>query len=113
MLTATETDDRLAVIVFDRADPEFFLAHFHIADPTLTEAVPPSADRDASLAERAWSGSAGCLSPPLEKAMPDFTFPSRFATHEIPTNGVTIHTRVGGAGPAVVLLHGYGETGDM
>jgi hypothetical protein len=25
----------------------------------------------------------------------------------------TIHVRVGGKGPAVVLLHGYGETGDM
>jgi len=24
-----------------------------------------------------------------------------------------IHVRVGGHGPAVVLLHGYGETGDM
>ncbi|RWK39512.1 MAG: alpha/beta hydrolase [Mesorhizobium sp.] len=27
--------------------------------------------------------------------------------------GTTIHVRVGGTGPAVVLLHGYGETGDM
>ena len=45
--------------------------------------------------------------------MSDFTFPSSFKTQEISTNSVTIHTRVGGAGPAVVLLHGYGETGDM
>jgi predicted esterase len=45
--------------------------------------------------------------------MSDFTFPSSFKTQEISTNGATIHTRVGGAGPAVVLLHGYGETGDM
>lgn len=29
------------------------------------------------------------------------------------TNGTTIHVRVGGGGSAVVLLHGYGETGDM
>lgn len=42
-----------------------------------------------------------------------FTFPSSFRTQEISTNGVTIHVRVGGAGPAVALLHGYGETGDM
>ena len=40
-------------------------------------------------------------------------FPSAFKTQEITTNGTTIHVRVGGAGPAVVLLHGYGETGDM
>ena len=32
---------------------------------------------------------------------------------EIATNGTTLYVRVGGTGPAVVLLHGYGETGDM
>lgn len=40
-------------------------------------------------------------------------FPPSFKTQEITTNGTTIHVRVGGSGPAVVLLHGYGETGDM
>src|SRR6478609_7670858 len=40
-------------------------------------------------------------------------FPSSFKTQDIATNGTTIHVRVGGKGPAVVLLHGYGETGDM
>jgi pimeloyl-ACP methyl ester carboxylesterase len=40
-------------------------------------------------------------------------FPAGFQTQEIETNGATIHVRVGGTGPAVVLLHGYGETGDM
>jgi pimeloyl-ACP methyl ester carboxylesterase len=40
-------------------------------------------------------------------------FPASFRSQEIETNGVTIHVRVGGKGPAVVLLHGYGETGDM
>lgn len=45
--------------------------------------------------------------------MSDFTFPISFKIKEISTNGVTLHTRVGGAGPAVMLLHGYGETGDM
>ena len=40
-------------------------------------------------------------------------FPASFRTREIRTNGATIHVRVGGRGPAVVLLHGYGETGDM
>ena len=40
-------------------------------------------------------------------------FPSSFTTQEIEANGTTIHVRIGGAGPAVVLLHGYGETGDM
>jgi len=49
----------------------------------------------------------------MENEMSGFTFPNSFKMHEISTNSVTIHTRVGGAGPAVVLLHGYGETGDM
>jgi pimeloyl-ACP methyl ester carboxylesterase len=40
-------------------------------------------------------------------------FPAEFKIEEIATNGTTIHVRVGGSGPAVVLLHGYGETGDM
>jgi len=40
-------------------------------------------------------------------------FPASFQERDIPTNGTTIHVRVGGSGPAVVLLHGYGETGDM
>jgi len=42
----------------------------------------------------------------------DFSFP-RFAVREVAGNGATIHVRSGGSGPAVVLLHGYGETGDM
>lgn len=42
-----------------------------------------------------------------------FAFPTGFRTQEVPTPGATIHVRVGGKGPAVVLLHGYGETGDM
>jgi pimeloyl-ACP methyl ester carboxylesterase len=40
-------------------------------------------------------------------------FPNGFVIKEIATNGTTLHVRVGGKGPAVVLLHGYGETGDM
>jgi len=39
-------------------------------------------------------------------------YPDGFATKNVETNGATIHTRVGGRGPAVVLLHGYGVTGD-
>ena len=39
-------------------------------------------------------------------------FPDSFRTLDIETNGATIHTRVGGSGPAVVLQHGYGVTGD-
>jgi pimeloyl-ACP methyl ester carboxylesterase len=40
-------------------------------------------------------------------------FPPNFSAQDIAVHGVSIHTRVGGHGPAVLLLHGYGETGDM
>ncbi len=40
-------------------------------------------------------------------------FPASFHSQEIKTNGTTLHVRVGGHGPAVVLLHGFGDTGDM
>ncbi len=40
-------------------------------------------------------------------------FPAGFRTQNTPTNGTTLHVRVGGQGPAALLLHGYGETGDM
>jgi pimeloyl-ACP methyl ester carboxylesterase len=40
-------------------------------------------------------------------------FPKDFRTQDIATNGATMHVRVGGHGPAVVLLHGFGDTGDM
>jgi pimeloyl-ACP methyl ester carboxylesterase len=48
--------------------------------------------------------------PALAQVVP---FAPAFHTQEITTNGTTIHVRVGGKGPAVTLLHGYGETGDM
>src|SRR6202045_3160269 len=49
-------------------------------------------------------------SPALARIEP---FPAAFKTAMIATNGTKLYVRVGGNGPAVVLLHGYGETGDM
>jgi pimeloyl-ACP methyl ester carboxylesterase len=40
-------------------------------------------------------------------------FPPGMRVEEIETDGATIHTRVGGQGPAVVMSHGFGDTGDM
>src|SRR5215470_17371323 len=42
-----------------------------------------------------------------------FIYPSHFRTQQISSNGTVVHVRIGGKGPAVLLLHGYGETGDM
>jgi len=40
-------------------------------------------------------------------------FPSDFDSRDIETNGTTLHVRIGGQGPAVVMLHGFADTGDM
>lgn len=40
-------------------------------------------------------------------------FPESFKQQDIQTDGATIHVRVSGRGAAVVLLHGFGDTGDM
>ena len=41
------------------------------------------------------------------------SFPPSFRSRNLKVNGATIHVRVGGKGPAVVMLHGFGDTGDM
>src|SRR5258706_15930467 len=53
------------------------------------------------------------LALPTPSSAQTLSFPSNFTKREVATNGATIHVRSGGTGPAVVLLHGYGETGDM
>ena len=40
-------------------------------------------------------------------------FPKGFHAEQIATNGTALHVRTGGHGPAIVLLHGFGDTGDM
>ena len=42
-----------------------------------------------------------------------YPFPAVMQTRTIETNGTSIHVRVGGHGPAVVMLHGFGTTGDV
>jgi pimeloyl-ACP methyl ester carboxylesterase len=40
-------------------------------------------------------------------------FPASFRTQKIDTNGTKYYVRTGGTGPAVLLVHGFGDTGDM
>jgi pimeloyl-ACP methyl ester carboxylesterase/quercetin dioxygenase-like cupin family protein len=40
-------------------------------------------------------------------------FPPALHEMEITSGDATLHVRVGGEGPAVVMLHGFGDTGDM
>jgi pimeloyl-ACP methyl ester carboxylesterase len=40
-------------------------------------------------------------------------FAPGFTSHTVHAGGRTIYYRIGGSGPAVLLLHGYGDTGQM
>ena len=57
--------------------------------------------------------AAAAVSADLIGAAELGVFPAGFRTLDIPTDGATIHVRVGGQGPAVVMIHGFGDTGDM
>ncbi len=50
------------------------------------------------------------VAPTLARIQP---FPDTFHTQVIETNGTRLFVRVGGQGPGVILLHGFGDTGDM
>ena len=58
-------------------------------------------------------GLIGALILTLSASAAVLPFPPAFRMMDIQTDGATIHVRVGGSGPAVVMLHGFGDTGDM
>lgn len=51
--------------------------------------------------------------PALESAAEVRPFPADFRESQMTVSDGTQHVRVGGKGPAIVLLHGFGDTGDM
>jgi pimeloyl-ACP methyl ester carboxylesterase len=75
-----------------------------LASSTGGQAMKYSARLFATMALALSSVAAAAQVPP---------FPASFKSQDIAANGTTLHVRVGGKGPAVVLLHGFGETGDM
>jgi pimeloyl-ACP methyl ester carboxylesterase len=60
-----------------------------------------------------WLLLLGLIFAAMSPALAIEPFPKAFKTREIATNGTTLHVRIGGTGPAVVLLHGFADTGDM
>src|SRR5437879_1149691 len=56
------------------------------------------------------TAAAVLVTPAVARIAP---FPGSFHTQMVQTNGTSLYVRVGGQGPAVVLLHGFGDTGDM
>src|SRR3981189_3844342 len=49
----------------------------------------------------------------LSAHAPPTPFPADFRNSQVVNADATINVRVGGHGPAVVLIHGFGNTGDM
>lgn len=47
------------------------------------------------------------------RAVTTSQFAPGFSAHTVQAGGRTIYYRIGGSGPAVLLLHGYGDTGQM
>ena len=58
-------------------------------------------------------GAITVLALVLSAAAAITPFPRDFRVEDVAVDGVTIHVRIGGKGPAVVMLHGFGDTGDM
>jgi len=55
----------------------------------------------------------GALAPIVPAQAEVQPFPAGFRISDIKTETATLHVRIGGHGPAVLLLHGFGDTGDM
>jgi len=57
--------------------------------------------------------AAACLALTGPARAQEAPFPAAFRAEDIKVRDVTLHVRIGGSGPAVVLVHGFGESGDM
>ena len=66
--------------------------------------------RKTSLKYFAAAALALALALPALAVQP---FPKSFKTHKIEAQGATLHVVTGGSGPAVLLIHGFGDSGDM
>jgi pimeloyl-ACP methyl ester carboxylesterase len=65
----------------------------------------------ARLAGLVFAAQLVAVSSAATAAVP--AFPTSFRTMQLATADGAIHVRVGGKGPAVLLIHGFGDTGDM
>jgi len=77
-----------------------------------TDTFPARGTRRALIASAATLGAALTVSGPAPAA-PAGDAVAGFRPHSAEVNGTRIAYRIGGSGPAVVLLHGYAETGHM
>jgi hypothetical protein len=67
-----------------------------------------SSDATGGYMFRFLAAAAALLAAPAPARIEPF--PGNFRTQMVQTNGTDLFVRVGGQGPAVVLLHGFGDT---
>src|SRR6267378_154835 len=73
----------------------------------------PGARKDRGLFDMRFALTAAALLAATGAAAAVQPFPPAFRTQMVDANGTKIYVRSGGKGPAVVMLHGFGDTGDM
>jgi pimeloyl-ACP methyl ester carboxylesterase len=61
----------------------------------------------------AMAAAAASLSSPAPAIADVKPFSASFKSRQMTVAGATQYVRIGGSGPAVLLLHGFGDTGDM
>src|SRR5882757_142078 len=101
-------DSSFSIVRFFRKASHPIIATRPALRKPIVRREPPGDHMFRYLAAAA--AAAVLTSPAMAAVMP---FPATFATQMVQTNGTSLHVRVGGKGPAVVLLHGFGDTGDM
>ena len=77
----------------------------------MSATIPPSFSRRVRLL--AIGLAAGLALSALSAHAAITPFPADFRNVQVVNADATINVRVGGHGPAVVLIHGFAETGDM
>lgn len=77
----------------------------------LSHSVIPSWTRLSRAFAAPLSAAALLVATPVHAEVKPW--PASIRAEQMPVSDGTQYVRVGGAGPAVVLLHGFGDTGDM
>src|SRR5262245_25247378 len=70
--------------------------------------------RTSSALMVAWLYAAVLVGGAPDRALAEVKpFSANFKARDMTVTGGSLHVRVGGSGPAVLMLHGFGDTGDM
>ena len=96
--------------------PSLSASQRFVLPPTVAWCAPRPITRSAErprLFDMRFALTAAALLAATGAAAAVQPFPPAFRTQMVDANGTKIYVRSGGKGPAVVMLHGFGDTGDM